>query len=152
FDGLGGDDTFTVDYGNGPPLLGGITFDAGPGANNALVVDDSAGTAATTLTVTDSQITTQDGTAAVSVSYLATGGSRGSVEALTGAGNAVVLVRSTLAGATTTINTGGGNDVLCVSSAVGGTGNLKGIRGPLALDAGPGSNFLVVSAAGGAGP
>jgi hypothetical protein len=102
--------------------------------------------------VTDAQITTQDGTAAVSVSYRATGGSFGSVEALTGAGNDTALIQSTPAGATTTINTGGGNDVFYVSSAVGNKGNLNGMRGPLALDGGPGSNFLAVSDAGGSGP
>jgi fibronectin-binding autotransporter adhesin len=149
FDGLGGDDTFTVDYRNGPPLLGGgIAFDGGPGAN-ALVVDDSAGTAATTLTVTDAQVITRDSTASVSVRYLATGGSIGSVAARTGAGADTALVQSTLAGATTAINTGSGDDVLYVSSAVGTGGTLDGLRGPLVLDAGAGSNFLVVSAAGG---
>jgi hypothetical protein len=152
FDGGAGDDTLTVGYGNGPPLLsGGVAFDAGAGVD-ALVVDGSAGTAATTLTVTDGQVTTQDGTATVAVRYRATGGSFGSVEALTGAGDDTALIQSTPAGATTAINTGGGNDVFYVSSAVGNSGNLDGIRGSLLIDAGAGSNFLVVSDAGGSGP
>jgi hypothetical protein len=152
FNGGGGDDTFTVDYRNGPPLLeGGIAFDGGVGVNH-LVVDDSASSAATTLTVTGNQITTQDGTATVAVRYLATAGSFGSVQALTGAGNDTALIQSTLAGATTTVDTGAGNDSFYVSSAVGNSGNLGGLRGPLAIDAGAGSNFLTVSDASGTGP
>ncbi len=151
FDGGAGDDTFTVGYGNGPPLPGGgIAFDGGSGVN-ALVVDDSAGAAATTLTLTGGQVTTQDGAGTVAVSYLATGGRIGSVEVLTGTGNDLVLVRSTTAGATTAVSSGGAGNIY-VSSAVGNNGTLGGLRGPLVIDGGAGSNFLTVSAAGDSGP
>jgi hypothetical protein len=147
FDGGAGDDTLTVGYGNGPPLLtGGIAFDGGPGVN-ALVVDGSAGTAATTLTVSDGQLTTQDSAGTVSVAYRATGGRFGSVEALTGSGDDTVLVQGTTAGATTAVSSGGA-DNLYVSSAVGGGGTLGGLRGPLLIAARAGSNFLTVSDAG----
>jgi hypothetical protein len=64
-----------------------------------------------------------------------------------GAGN-TVLVQGTAAGTSTQLNTGAGNDTVYVSSAVG-SGNLNGLRGPLAIDAGGGSNVLTVNDAGG---
>jgi hypothetical protein len=150
FDGGAGDDTLTVGYDNGPPLLsGGIAFDGGAGVNY-LVVDDSASAAATTLTVTDGQVTTSDGTATVAVRYRASG-RIGSVEAVTGAAADTVLVQSTAAGATTAVLTGGGDNIY-VSSAVGGGGTLDGLRGPLLIDARAGRNFLTVNDAGGSGP
>jgi hypothetical protein len=150
FAGGAGSDTFTVGYGNGTPLLrGGIAFDGGSGVNY-LVVDDSASSAATTLTVTDGQVTTRDGTATVAVSYRASG-RIGSVEAVTGAGRDMVLVQSTTAGANTVVACGGADNIY-VSSAVGKGGNLSGLRGPLAIDARAGRSFLTVSDAGGSGP
>ena len=58
-------------------------------------------------------------------------------------------MQSTLAGGTTSINTGGGNDTINVSSnAPTDTGNLDGLAGTLDIDGGAGSNTLNVSESG----
>jgi hypothetical protein len=71
------------------------------------------------------------------------GGTNGSTYLITGVNGASSL----------SVEAGGGNDVFYVSSAVGNTGSLKGLRnGNLLIDAGGGTNFLVASDAGGNGP
>jgi hypothetical protein len=140
--GMGGGDSIVINFG---ALTAAVNVNQTGGGTNTLTVNGQA--AARTYTVTAAQVTDNSATPQ-QVTY-------SGVQGLTvnggDAGNDF-NVQSTPAGATTAINTGGGNDAVYVSSAVGSGGNLNGLRGPLVIDAGAGSNFLTVSAAGGSGP
>jgi hypothetical protein len=58
----------------------------------------------------------------------------------------VLNVQGTAANAVlTTVDTGGGNDTIVVSSTGDAAGVLTGIQGPLAVDGGPGANSLWIS-------
>jgi hypothetical protein len=117
--------------------------------NITLNVSEAQATAPDTVTVTDhSLVSTGVG---FTVNYQTVNGSFAAVNLTTGEVGDTVFVQGTAAGTATAVNTGAGDDTVYVSSAVGGAGDLSGLKGPLAVDGGPGSNFLTVSEAGAAG-
>jgi hypothetical protein len=154
-----GDDSFTVSsdanmgLGSTDFILGRLTIDARAGGFNRLIVSNLAGGFKAAAIVTNSSIV---GLAPAEIDYLASGGSfndmagvdgiliRGSAKAATG-----FQIRSTLAGSTTEIDGGAGDDVFNIGSTVPlFTGDLSGIRGPLLVDGEGGNNSLNVSEAG----
>src|SRR5262249_41706786 len=111
---------------------------------NTLVVGDAGDQAATTTVLTRASV--EQAGAALIVYFTTGGGTFAQVLLRTGQGGATVNVRSTLAtAALTTIQAGAGDDHVTVSTAPDGNGTLEFLAGPLFLDAGGGSNTLVVS-------
>ncbi|HVX59378.1 MAG TPA: autotransporter-associated beta strand repeat-containing protein, partial [Pirellulales bacterium] len=153
--GNGGADTFNVssdaptNTGDLLGLDGSLAIDGGAGSNT-LNVSESGSAAADTVLVTSSQISSA--ITPFTINYSATGGTfAGGINLFTGSVGDTVNVQSTLAGGTTSINTGGGADVINVSSnAPTNTGDLLGLDGSLAIDGGTGSNTLNVSESGSA--
>ncbi|MGD0900739.1 MAG: hypothetical protein ABR915_23145, partial [Thermoguttaceae bacterium] len=146
-----GTDSLTVDLSNGnpslSPYLNGIINDTSATGSKQLVVTESTLAAADTVSVTSTAIS---GTAlGFTVNYSTGGSFAGGISVTTGTVADTVNVQSTVAGSTTTINTGGGNDTINVSSnAPTNTGNLAGLAGTLSIDGGAGSNTLNVSESG----
>jgi acrosin len=140
------DGTNLVNAGNLDGIAGTLTLDGGPGTNTLVVSDfGQAATANSNVVVTNSQVTGFAGAANATVINYASGGGiltlRGS-DTLADTFN----VRSTLAGIATLVNGNGGNDTVNVSSdAPTNDGSLDGIAGGLSLDAGTGSNTVVLS-------
>ena len=138
-----GNDTFTIRNGGTTAGVGGtLSIDAGSGAANRLIVDDSNSTQGGAVVFTASSITgLSGGTAAIA--YAATGGAftnganddgilvRGSTAASTYA------VRSTLSGSTTRLVTGaaGNGDLVTIGSTapVAAGSVLSGIGGQLSI-------------------
>jgi hypothetical protein len=79
------------------------------------------------------------------INYQAAGGAFTSVKLVTAGGGSVVLVRGTVAGAVTALYTLGPNNSISVASAAA---TLDTIKGQLNIDAGTGSNSLLVDDAG----
>jgi hypothetical protein len=136
-------------------IRGPLAIDAGPGAN-VLIVSEAGSAVADGVVLTANAISSSRGTFA-QINYAASGGTFSNVVLDTGAGDDFINVQSTSANVSlTTVGTFGGNDTITVSSAAAadnsGVGLLSGIRGPLAVDAGTGSNFLWVSESGSAAP
>jgi hypothetical protein len=121
-----------------------VTVDAGTGSNT-LVSDLSSLPQNNTVTVTKAGI--GDTAALLALYYQATGGTfGGGVIVKTGAGNDLVDVKSTLAGAPTSVYTGAGNDVLMAGSSTNPTQSvLAGIASPVILDGGAGANSVTAS-------
>jgi hypothetical protein len=144
----GGQDDVNVGAGNTQNILGSVTVDNDRTFSD-LIVDNSQGVnASTNVTVSGTSIVGV-APAPINFSNLTVddidlhGGTNGSTYLITGVNG----------GSTLSVETGGGNDVFYVSSAVGNTGTLNGLRnGTLLIDAGGGSNFLVASDAGRQGP
>jgi Ca2+-binding RTX toxin-like protein len=141
----GGDenDAFTVVVTKPTDHLGPLVLDGGPGAN-ALLIDESASALADNVQWTGSGVIST--LLPRGVSYQASGGFGGGLGLTTGLMADTVNVRSTLAGAVTTVHTGAGDDTVNVSSTDQQlTGDLADIRGLLAIDEGTGNNRLAVS-------
>jgi hypothetical protein len=85
-------------------------------------------------------ITLANTTAAAGLSLLVVNG---------GAGNDAVFAQATAAGLSTILNTGGGDDTVTVASA---DGTLDALAAPLDIDAGAGSNELVINESGRTAP
>jgi autotransporter-associated beta strand protein len=136
----GGNDDLLIDFSAGAALPNGLSFDGGAGVNT-LTLNEAGSSTADTVTVTATSVSS---TVAGSVHYA-------SIQQLTfdggNAGN-TFLVQGSAAGTPVTLNTGNGNDVVYVSSSVGNFGTLAGLLGALTVNAGGGSNTLVVSEAG----
>jgi len=122
-------------------LGGALTINAGGGANQ-LTVSDSGDTGNTPYTVlTNASIERPNGVAPILY-----GGAYANVSLALGKATNILNVRSTLAGAQTTVQDQTGNNTIVVSSSPDGTnGILSFIRGALAIHAGSGTNQLVVS-------
>ena len=127
-------------------IAGQLTIDAGAGAANRLIVDDSGSNSAEAAVITTSSITGLSGGTAgdrllrhrqfspmdanndgILIEEAAAGGS--------------FNIQSTLSGSTTQIDGDGTNDIFNVSSNAGtDTGNVAGISGTLSVVGGSGSN------------
>jgi Ca2+-binding RTX toxin-like protein len=143
-----GNDTFNVTAQKTTDYVGTLTID-GMSGSNALTVDESGYAAGDTVSLTSSKILSN--LFPSGVQFGASGGTFGQgIVLMTGGGDDTVNVQSTLTGATTSVNTGGGADTINVSSdAPMDQGNLTGLAGKLAIDAGTGMNQLHVSDVGG---
>jgi Ca2+-binding RTX toxin-like protein len=138
-----GADTVNVHVSKPADYLGPLTVD-GKGGPDTLRIDESASPVGDHVVLTSSRVVGD--LLPNGVSYQATGGFGGGVTLVTTPAADTVNVRSTLAGAVTSVDTGGGDDVLNLSSdAPVNTGDLAGFRGHLVLDAGDGNNVLNVS-------
>lgn len=137
---------FSAD-GNVGVVRGVVSIDAEAGSGNRLVIDDSTSAGNADVVVTNNRIT---GLAAGEIHYAATGGGftnagrndgillRGSAT-----GRDVFLVRSTLLGTTTKIETYGGDDAVNVGSTSGvDRGDFDLIQGLLTLDTGDGTDVV----------
>jgi hypothetical protein len=146
---FGGNDTIVVSStpdatGLLTGIRGPLAVDAGTGTN-VLVVSELASTVADSVVLTQTMISSTQGSFAP-ISYAASGGTFSNVVLRTGAGDDAVNVRGTAANAAlTTVGTFGGNDTIVVSSTPDAAGVLTALRGPLAVDAGTGTNTLWVS-------
>jgi hypothetical protein len=153
-----GDDSFTVSsdanaaLGTTDFIQGRLLIDAGPGSNQ-LIISNLGGKGKPGVIITSNSVS---GLAPAEIDYLATGGSfndaagadgiliRGSATGATG-----FNIRSTLAGSTTEVDGGAGDDAFNVcSTAPQLTGDLRGIQGALLIDGMGGNNSLNVSEAG----
>jgi len=137
--------------GNLDDIAGTVTIDAGAGSNTLNVVDATDLTGDTAVVITNNKIAGLAGAADnVDINYTATAGTfAGGINITTSddaaAGDAV-NVQSTLAGGTTSIATGAGDDAINVSSdAPTNLGNLDAIQGTLTIDGGAGANYVLVS-------
>jgi hypothetical protein len=140
----GGDgaDVFNVSVKQATDFAGPLTLDGGKGPST-LTIDESQAAADVTV---DLQSSLVGGTLLPhGVAYFGEGGYT-SVKLMTGTGNDTINVRSTQAGAVTTVNTWAGDDIVNVSSdAPLNQGTLAGIAGTLAIDESTGVNTLNVS-------
>jgi Ca2+-binding RTX toxin-like protein len=152
-DGGTGDDIFNVTTQNLLDFIGAVTLNSGLGNNQVNFATDPIATPQSA-TLTDKTFATHwfDPRSAAgtdqTINYLQTDGGNFSkgVSLTTNGIDDRVFVRSTLAGTTTAVNTGGGNDVIVVSSqAPNNLGQVNDIRGNLTIDAGSGLNDLQVS-------
>ncbi len=131
-------------------ILGQLILQAGLGAANRLILDDTGSLANPAAEITDTHVL---GLAPAEIVYSAVGGSFTNGPANDGIliygstnGRDDFNIRSTLAGSTLKILGQGGDDVITVGSAAPGlAGNLDGIAGTLTIDAGDGTaNRLIV--------
>jgi hypothetical protein len=144
-DGKGGGDTYTVDVGS---LLGKVRVaPSASGGTNTVVVHGPPTAAAFTVTATAVTFGTQEVDYGGVERLQVIGGNVSSTSFSTGN---QFLVRSTVPGMTTTVDTGTGPGNVYVSSAVGKSGTLGSVVGLLNVTASAGS-FLTVSAAGALG-
>ncbi|HND53793.1 MAG TPA: calcium-binding protein, partial [Pirellulaceae bacterium] len=120
-----------------------LQVDGGSGTNK-LVIDQSTALIAVTTDVTSSVIASE---LLPGVQYEAKGGTFGAgVVVKTGQFDDHVNVHDTLPSLTTSVDAGGGNDVISVSSdGAALNGDLSQIRGPLSLEGGAGSNAILLS-------
>jgi len=133
--------------GNLDAILGQLDV-LGGADSNTLNVSDQSAAAADAATITNAAIT---GMAPVTINYSATGDFGGgiNVTATDAAPGDTLNVQSTLAGGTTTVNGGAGDDVFNVSSdAPVNAGTLNNLAGPLVLNGDGGTNTLFLSDAG----
>jgi hypothetical protein len=141
----GGDDTLLVSSvpGTLDTFAGKLTLDAGPGTN-ALYVISTGRSAADSVVLTDSFV--GSGVVPFLVNYRAGGGTFGrGVLFLTGSGDNLVSIWSTLAGGPTFVFGGAGNDTFFVTAPDGGA--LTRLAGTLVVDGGAGANALEVTEA-----
>jgi filamentous hemagglutinin len=121
-------------------LFSEVILDEGPGSN-LLAVSDYGGTTSDNVGVTESAI--YSFSKPFTILYGATDGDlSGGIFLYTGSGNDTVSVQGTAAHAGTQIFTGAGNDTISIGSS---TGFLNHLFGPVAIDAGPGANTLIVN-------
>lgn len=130
-------------------VYGAVSIDAGAGAGNRIVLDDSGGWGDLGIVITDSTVT---GLAPAAVDFTASGGAFTSatgnqgVRVIGSASRADIFsIRSTGLGNTTRVEGGGGNDLFTVGSTAG---TLDDIRGLLTIvggahDASPATTFTV---------
>jgi autotransporter-associated beta strand protein len=145
---LGGDDTINVSSdapangGNLAGLAGLLVVNTGTGAD-ALNVSEAGSGAADEVTLTDAMIASTVVPFTINYSTL-NDGMGDQVNLFTGSAGDTIRVWSTVAGATTTINTAGGDDAINVSSdGTGRTGHLDNIAGRLVIEAGAGTNNIL---------
>ena len=168
--GGGGNDTFNVwqtvagPLNNVAGIAGMLTVDAGGGAFNRLIVDNSGATADQTVTLKNATATGYQaiiGLATAEIDYKTSGafadttdnsndGILLSLAATKAATGSTVNVQTTLAASTTKIIGGSGNDAFNVWQTVTGPlNNVVGIAGMLTIDAGAGAdNRLIVDNSG----
>ena len=126
----GGNDTVTVGGGDLDGLAGTLTLNAGAGATDKLVVDDSTeAIVARTYLVNATQVTG----AGVTIPYAGAGFER--VELLGGRLNDTATVEATTAGIPVTVNAGLGTDTVFV-----GTGNLNALLADVTVMGGTGTD------------
>jgi hypothetical protein len=137
-------DVFDVFVKTPSDYLGLLTVD-GKAGQNTLQIDESASPTGDQVRLTSAVVVGD--LLPLGVAYRATGGGfGGGVTLVTTPAADTVNLQNTWAGAVTTVNTGGGADVINVSSdAPVDTGQLAGFQGNLVLDAGGGINTLNVS-------
>jgi Ca2+-binding RTX toxin-like protein len=131
-------------------LRGQLDVNAGPGSNSLTVID-SQDTGSSNLTLADSTITGWVGNAGrpVSIDYTASPSrSFGAVTLKTGKGKDRVALKSTPAGTSVALDTGGGPDQVTVGD---GKDTLDSIRGPVTIDGGNGLATVTFDDQGAAG-
>jgi hypothetical protein len=137
-----GDDRVNVTSGVGTlaQLQGALTIDEG-GGHNGLFVGEVGSAVADQVVLTSDTITSS--VLPYNITFQATAGDFGQgIMLATGAGADIVRVQSTSRLGPTSVLTSDGDDSVIVASAVGG---LRNLRQSLLIDAGSGSNQLVVS-------
>jgi hypothetical protein len=139
-------DAFTVtNTGAVGSIAGRLTADAGGGAANRLVIDDSAASAVTAIQITSGSVSGLSGGAAA-IDYATTGGftngaTNDGITIKGGISANSFAILGTLAGSTTKVIGNTANDAFTLTSA----GRTSGIAGRLTIEAGGGSaNRLVV--------
>src|SRR5581483_7993665 len=157
-EGNGGDDTFVLGFAQDlGGVIGTLTVDAGAGAMNRLIADDSAAGAPLNVLLTSSRIT---GLSPATIFYAATGGSFNDAAGTSGVvinGSAafgdVFNVQSTLAGSSTDVRGGGGDDQFFIQGdGLGGSSIFRGEAGIdlFVVNAGVGITGTRVALSGGA--
>ncbi len=127
-------------------VQGLVVIDGLAGANSLSVSDVSDPDVDAAAIVTANSIT---GLAPSAINYSATGGTFSEIQITAGTGGDTINVRSTLAGASTVVNGGGGADVINVSSdSPVNSGTLDNLAGLLTINGGAGANTLNVSDSG----
>jgi len=136
--------------GNLDGITGALTVKAGAGTANRLIVSDHSSAGNSNVEVTHDTIT---GLAPAAIKYSATGGNFSNGASNDGirligsdSGADVFIVKSTLTGSTTKIETRGGDDkVYAGSDATADDGKLDALKGLLTLDTGAGTDLVHVN-------
>lgn len=142
-----GDDNDTVTLGDSGSVQGitGTVSVANSNALSRLIVDDSADTTARTVTMDD---TTLHGLAPANITYdpnaIGDVGGAAGFTVSCGSGGNHFTINNTIFGATTTLNTGAGNDTVTeVSAAAGSTLNVNGQGGNDLFEITPSTNATI---------
>jgi hypothetical protein len=150
---LGGDDRVEAmaSDGNANTLASPLSLDLGTGKNTLMVSEATrtTGDAVTLTCVDDSSSYGEILAPGFQVLYAAVGGTYGGgLGLVAGSGDDTVGVQSTFPGDLTSIFTGAGNDYIQVATSLPrGNTSVTLLNGPLAIDAGSGSNTLLVNEA-----
>jgi hypothetical protein len=148
---MGGDDRVEVlaSDGNANTLASPLSLDLGPG-KNALLVSEATRTTGDAVMLTCVNDNSYDGAFTAPgfrVLYTATSGTfGGGLSLATGSGDDTIGAQATHPGDLTCVFTGAGNDYIELAPSVQRAGaSITLLNGPLAIDAGTGSNMLLVN-------